>query len=147
MSLRLASRDDVEAFSHLACHFYQRTGGLGAFNSDVFKYYWGQLLQTGMGMVILRMGPKEPAEALGLMIHPDVNDGDLTAVAAFWYFIEDPTSLIAGRLYDCAERALKERGVKRLYLGALLDARFPKVMQSLIRRGALPVQMQLVKDL
>ncbi len=53
---------------------------------------------------------------LGYLVHPDLNDGNLVAMEAFWYV--DPAARGAGlRLMKEFERRASGRGARRLIMG------------------------------
>jgi GNAT superfamily N-acetyltransferase len=120
----------------------------GSFKVGVFKRNWDMLLSRNMGaMWIVRKGAAI-AGALGAVVHPDINDGDLVAQEAYWFIAPEYRGGMTGiRLLNEFEAWAAANGVKRILFAHLL-ASMPEKLKGLYeRRGYTAVETWYIKSL
>lgn len=145
--IREASEQDILTFGHIGERWHNLTGNPGCFDLQFFIDTWSALIRAGTGRVFIRIGEGDPDEGIGIVTNRDTDNGQLVAVVAFWYLVEQPAGLAQGALYGAAERAMRAAGVRRMYISALLGDRFRNVTDFLSRVGYNPVQLCFSKEL
>lgn len=145
--IRAVEPSELHAFAELGRKFFEQLGLPGEFNHDSFCSTWNRLIASGTGFILARFKESQPAEALGVILHPDVFSGALTACTAFWFFSEEPKGLEAGLLHNALEFDCRHLKVARLHVGALCDNRLPKVGGYLLKNGYQLVEMTYRKEL
>lgn len=145
--ISLAAREDLVKVADIACWYFYQCRKLGEFDREVWVKTWSLLLDSCAGLVLQRTNEGQPAEAIGVLLYPDPNDGKLAAYSAFWYVADCTKGLSGGLLKAELERLLKERGVHRLYMTALTNHNDEKTERHLIRAGYQPIEVVYGKEL
>jgi hypothetical protein len=145
--ISLCTAAELPTVVDLAEWFYYQQQRPGKFDREVWVKIWTTMLDASIGFILQRTSEGRPAEAIGVMLYPDPNNGQLAAYSGFWYITGESKSLAGGLLYHELERILKERGVQRFFMTALLNQRENKVSQYMLRSGFLPVEVLHVKEL
>lgn len=145
--IRAIFPSELTSFAELGRRFFKQLGLPGEFNHDSFCSTWKKLIDAGTGFILARFKNDQPVEALGIILHPDVFSGALTACTAFWFFSEEPKGLEAGMLYNALELDCRHLRVARLNVGALCDSRLPKVGGHLLKNGYQLVEMTYRKEI
>lgn len=96
--IREATVDDVANCQELAEKFYHSRNTKGQFNGVYWAKYWYNLIQSGVGKILLREDSNGGvAEAIGYIEHPG-NAGNPCVSTMFWFVIDDSQGLASGAL-------------------------------------------------
>jgi GNAT superfamily N-acetyltransferase len=145
-SVRRGSVEDLPAIEPLGARFYAEARLPGRFVPAVWAATWQRLLAGGNGALFLLERTGEVCGALGAIIFPDPNDGDLVASEMFWFVA--PEARGAGlRLLGAFEAWAAERGAQRLGMVHLATAGADRLAKLYERRGYRCVQTDYLKEI
>lgn len=146
--LKAVTELDHPDLTRMARLFYEESKLPGTFIPHYFISNWAQFMDKGIGAMWVA-GEKDSLHgAIGLLIYPDVYNGDLVANEMFWFI--DPVKrmgLDAVRLYKAAERWAKEKGAKRLAMACVCNKHMSSVRKFYEDRGFRPVDVSYFKNL
>lgn len=128
--------------------FYEESKLPGTFIPHYFISNWTKFMDQGIGAMWTAGEKISLHGAIGMLIHPDVYNGDLIAHEMFWFI--DPTHRMrmdALRLYKAAERWAKDKGAKRLVMACVCNKHMASVRRFYEDRGFRPVDVSYFKDL
>ena len=119
----------------------------GGFKPEIFIACWQRLIRNGIGVILgLFNESGEIQGALGAVIYPDMNNGDITAVENFWYML--PQCRGQGlKLLKEYEKWARRRGAKRLAMIHLLNLQPEKLGALYQRLGFEPIETNYIKVL
>lgn len=145
--IRELQAEEVESITHMGQEFFTEAKLPGGFKKDVFCKTWSNLISLGMGIILAAYkGNNQTVGALGAVIVPDLNDGDLVAQEAFWFMSAESRGSFAGaRLLRAFEEIAKERGAKRLIMVHLLSLNADKLGKFYERMGYRATEVNFVK--
>lgn len=128
--------------------FFNQCGLPGTFKYSAWFHNWRSLMQNNLGtMWVLRI-KGEIAGALGGMLVPDINDGELVATEAFWFVLPQyRNSLWSIRLLTNFENWAKGIGAKRIVMVHLLSSMPEKLKHFYEKRGYQAVEITYAKSL
>ena len=114
---------DIDSVLHLARSFSQDTKFGKGFNEDIFRKNWINLIDTGIGTIIVSENEGQINGMLGVIKFNDPNNGDLLAQELFWYVDKKyrGTHIGVSLLREC-EAWSKLNGCKRLIMAYLSDS-------------------------
>lgn len=139
--IALCKAEELPTVVDLAEWFYYQQNRPGKFDREVWVRTWATMLNSNIGFILQRTSEGRPAEAIGVVLYPDPNDGHLAAYSGFWYVSGESKSLVGGLLYTELERLLKERGIIWLYITALTNQREEKVSKFFLHSGFQPMEV------
>jgi GNAT superfamily N-acetyltransferase len=130
-------------------HEFFAEGGLpGRFKAEVFVQNWRMLLDGGVGVIFMACRDGELAGAIGGLIYPDVNDGELTTMETFWFVRAAHRGGTLGlRLMQRYEDWARWRGAARIgmvHLTGLMPDRLRSIYE---RRGYREAEIHYFKPL
>ena len=138
-NVMLADKSDLAGIAAMGPDFWREGGLHGSFSPDVFVRTWSRLMDLGLGHAIVMKSGRDTVGALGFMIAPDPNDGELIAQEAFWFVRSDARG--AGiRLLVKYEELARAMGVKRAsmaHINGLMDDKLDRLFK---RRGYHPTE-------
>ena len=145
--IRELKAEEVESITHMGESFFAEGKLPGSFKSDVFIKTWTNLITLRMGLILVACnGSNEPVGALGAIITPDVNDGEIVAQEAFWFMSPEARGSFAGaRLLDAFEKIAQDKGAKRLIMVHLLSLNADKLGKFYERMGYRATEVNFVK--
>jgi hypothetical protein len=143
--IRQATVNDLSQLSVLASEFHNEATLPAKLDVGVWKRSWGNLMDIGAAVVLVKQEGYEFTGAIGCIIYPDMNSGEWTADEAFWF--QSKGSRGGGlKLLKAMESTLKELSIKRLFMIHLecLNGRLGRIYE---RMGYTKVETRYVKDL
>lgn len=143
-AVRRGTLADLPAIIELGRSFYAEGNLPGRVEPEQVKRSWNLFLATGQGALFVLERDGAVVGALGALIYPDMNDGDLVATEAFWYVMpEHRGGGIA--LFNAFEAWASAAGAKRLMMVHLLDL-MPKALEKFyIKKGYRPIEIHYIK--
>lgn len=137
---------ELSKLSELGLKFYAESGLPGRFVPSVFEASWTKFYGLGMGQIFKLEEDGKVVGAIGGMIYPDPNDGDLVASEMFW-FVEPEARGGGIRLFIAFENWAKERGAKRIAM-IHLQSLAPEALERLyFRKGYRKTESHYFKTL
>lgn len=141
-----ASESDIESIAMIGKSFYGEGSLPGRFNADVFANSWHSFIDSGSGVIFHLSLYGEIVGAIGGLIYPDPNDGDLVASEFFWYVEKGHRGHGLELLYKFEDWA-KSSGAKRIimvHLSSLMPEAIKKIYQ---RNGYSELETSYIKSL
>lgn len=128
--------------------FFSECGLPGTFKYVAWFHNWRAIMQHNLGTIwVLRIQGKIVG-ALGAMLVPDINDGELVATETFWYVLPQyRNSLWSVRLLTNFEHWAVEIGAKRIVMVHLLSHMPEKLKRFYEKRGYQSVEITYAKTL
>lgn len=143
--IRLIEHDELPALADLGAAFFRGLNLPGQFERQVFVNYWYKLISTGAGFIIGRFMENDPVEAIGAVVYPDMQTGELSSCTTFWYVTTNNGGLAVGFLEAALRRHWESIGVKQKFISILCNERLDKVSGFLLRSGYRLAEMQFRK--
>jgi GNAT superfamily N-acetyltransferase len=92
----------------------------GKFNVEHWINQWTSLIRSKVGFMWLLMRDSRPVGGIGVIVSPDICDGNLVMQEAFWYVAPDHRGGTAGvRLLRAIEEFATVAGVSRIMMGRI----------------------------
>lgn len=132
--IRHATIEDVIQCKELAKEFYHKRNSRGQFSGQYFVEYWGKIIDSGIGKILLRESDGRPMEALGYVVHPSFA-GKPSISTMFWYVTEEPQGLATGALLEEFTAEAKKIGATEVRVALLLDERLIRISSALKSYG------------
>lgn len=132
--IRDATIEDVIKCEKLAEEFYYKRNSRGQFSGQYFVEYWGKIIDSGIGKILLRESDGRPMEALGYVIHPSFA-GKPAVSTLFWYVTDEAQGLATGALLDEFYKETKRINAAEVRVSLLLDERWIKISSALKSYG------------
>ena len=146
MTIKRATKDDIDKLFHLATQFYDSSKFLKNFNTDCFRKTWTPLLESGVGVIFTLNDGDAMEGALGGIKHPDINNGEMTATEFFWFV--SPNDRGEGlKLLKAFENWAFLAGCKKVIMCLLTDLMPPKVGKVYQRYDYKMAEIHYIKQL
>lgn len=126
--------------------FYKEGDIPGRFVPEVWHRNWVQLLNNGSGVLLGLQRDGQWSAAIGGVIYPDINDGDLVLMECFWFAFPEARGR-ALRLVRDFEDEGKLRGAKRVIMMHLLSINAEVLGRVYQRMGYRAVETHYIKDI
>ncbi len=118
----------------------------GQLKPEVFIKNWEFLLGNGMGKIFGLYEDGKFVGALGAIIAPDLNDGELCATECFWFIDPDKRGNGVKLLLNFVKYS-KEIGCVRVNMVHLFNAHAEKLSKLYKKLGFSPVETHYLKTL
>ncbi len=118
----------------------------GSIKSEIFIKNWTALIQNGMGRIFGLYQQGQFVGALGAIIMPDINDGELTATECFWFVGKEHRG-VGVRLLLYFVKYAKEIGCVRVNMVHLFNEHANKLSKLYVKMGFSPIETHYVKSL
>ena len=112
-------------------------------NKSLFCRNWNSLIDSGSGEIIGLFNPGL-CGALGYLIYPDINDGEICAIEAFWYVKKESRGSGIKLLTAFEERAIAA-GSSKLIMVHLSNLMPEKLKRLYERTGYIPTEQHYMK--
>lgn len=132
--IRHATIEDVIKCEKLAEEFYHKRNSRGQFSGQYFVEYWGKIIDSGIGKILLRESDGKPMEALGYVVHPSFA-GKPAVSTMFWYVTDEPQGLATGAILESFTQEAKLVGASEVRVSLLLDERLIRISSALKSYG------------
>ena len=140
----LLKAEEVVEISDFAHDYWVKIGLPGTFSHESFQTYWWNLIKSGNGFIMARFSDGNPVEAIGAVVHPDIQTGELTSSTVFWYITENK-GLSAGLLAAAVEKHWKALGVRHSFFSVLCNENLNTVTEFLVNNGYQLAEQQYRK--
>lgn len=139
----------TELWDKLGHDFYAEGKIPGGFHVEHWKRQWTLLIKAKLGFMWIARDGDKPFGGLGIILSPDLCDGELVVQEAFWYIAPEYRNGSFGiRLLKAAESFAIEAGAARMLMGRIHAAdpenRVDRVLGAL---GYKPFETNYVKTL
>jgi len=125
--------------------FFAEKGLPGSFKKEKFIEAWKNLLASNVAALWVTVQEDKVTGALGGLLFPDINDGELVAQEMFWYVSDKARKGTDGvRLMLNFEAWAKVMGAKRIIMAALTNSDF-RIGPLYEARGYKPVETHYLK--
>ncbi len=138
--IRHATTKDIINCARLAEDFYYKRNSRGQFSGQYFVEYWGKMLDSGIGKILLRESDGKPMEAMGYVVHPSFT-GLPSISTMFWYVSDEPQGLATGALLEAFTQESRNVGAKEIRVSILLDERLIRISSALKSYGFVVYEM------
>lgn len=130
-----------------AIAFFNESKVEGILNFNHFCITWNSFIKAGIGIVLVNDIAGEQNGIIGGLISQCFMTGDLIATECFWWIAPElrDSSPAGMRLFMKWESLVKERGVKRIYVGNLHAVNHDKMQDLYARLGYKPLETHYVK--
>lgn len=119
----------------------------GEFKNDVFIQTWEKLYSINIGKIHGAFNDNNLCGAIGGIIFPDPNTGDLTATEMFWYVIPDfRKGTIGLKLLNYFENWAIKEGAKRIIMVHLNNLQPERLSILYRKKGYLPIEIHYMKE-
>ena len=138
--------EDMDKAAELGTKFFQEAGLPGTLNPELFKKNWTYLIASGTGKMFGLYEEGVFVGAIGVIISPDLNDGELVASEAFWFI--HPSKRGGGlKLLLHFLSYAKEIGCVRVIMVHLFNQNREQLSKLYTKLGFAPVEVHYVKTL
>lgn len=128
--------------------FFEECKVPGTFQFSIWYNSWKNLLKANYGVMWKLEVSDNIVGALGGIVAPDLNDGELTGTEMFWYVLPEFKSTIGTiRLLETFEKWARDIGCKRIHISHLLLPNSEKFDNFIEKRGFKMVEVLYVKTL
>jgi len=146
--IRAAQVADLPQLIELGQAFYAEGRLPGRFNPRHFIQVWGQLITTGVGVLLIAERDAQFLGAIGGLIYQDPGTGDHVAQEAFWFLQPAARKGRLGlRLLDAFEREANRRQCARVLMVHLETLQAGRLAAFYQRRGYQLVETIYAKEL
>lgn len=145
--LAQATIEDLPKLCAMGAEFYAEGNLPGRFNPEVFQRTWTTLLSGKLGTIFLLKVQGQPVGAIGGVVYPDPNDGDLVASEFFWFVTKEQRGIGAVRLLDAFERWARGMGARRMIMIHLQRLNPDGLRSFYERRGFQHVESHYLKEI
>jgi len=147
-AIRAAQLDDLPVLANHGKDFYEEGHLPGRFNRVVFIESWTKLLTSGLGRIFVYDDGEHILGAIGVILFPDINDGQLVAQEAFWYVVPSARKgLVGAQLVARFTEWAKDHGAARVIM-VYLSQLMPDVVKSFYEHhGFVQTEISYVKEL
>lgn len=146
VQIRQATVNDVERLVPIGQAFFAEFALPGRFNPTHFCQMWERVFTSGLAVVVIAERDDEVVGAIGVLLYPDLNTGDLWAQETFWYVAQEQRrSRVGIELFIAMECLVRERGAVGMRMIHLTtsDARLQKWYA---KRGYRPLEVCYIKE-
>lgn len=140
---------DHPEFVRLANNFYREANLPGTFNQAHFIVSWQKFYEMGVGRIWVSADEnlQNISGAIGVLIHPDLYDGELVAQELFWFVEGNAGFKAAMELFYNLENWARWKGAKRLNMACVCNKHMASLRRFYEKRGFRPVDVSFFKDL
>lgn len=146
--IKFALTTDLDGIADLGAFFFKEAQLPGEFNAEHWKATWKTLLIENIGTILLDTKDDQVIGAVGGIVAPDINTGDLIATESFWYVLKDHRGEGMKLFHSFVEEA-QRRQCKRIVMAAVLHSpTFMSVNKFFIKTLAMrPLETHYVMEL
>lgn len=146
-NIRKITPEELPSLVELGWGFVSDSNIHGSFDAAHFIRTWNNLIKAGIGHIyVIFSEENEPNGCIGIITHPDVNDGKLVAQETFWFMKPDVRG--AGlRLYRHLMNEVVKMGCKRMIMVHLNNYASSTLKKLYIRDGFTEAETSYVKIL
>lgn len=138
--------EELPQAAEIGLKFWQEGALPGQLKPEVFVKNWTFLIGNGMGRIFGLYEDDMLVGALGSIVAPDLNDGEITATECFWFV--DPNKRGNGvRLLLHFVDYAKEIGCVRVNMVHLFNKHADKLQKLYSKLGFSPVETHYIKTL
>lgn len=130
----------------LGAKFFAESNLPGTIKAEIFEKNWRFLIDKGMGKIFGVYEQDKLVGALGAIIAPDLNDGELCVTEAFWFIAEAKRGEGVKLLLHFMKYA-KEIGCVRVNMVHLFNSHADKLSKLYLRMGFSPVETHYNKNI
>lgn len=135
-------------FKKLALEFLNESKVPGKFKFEAFIENWTNLINSNVGIMWVSVVDNQIAGALGALLFPDINSGELVVMEAFWFMgSEARGSKEALKLLNQLEYFAKEVEATRITLVHLKNLSPEKLKQFYEKKGYVEIETHYIKEL
>lgn len=138
--------EELKRAAEIGKQFFIESNLPGAIKPDIFDKNWRFLIGNGMGKIFAMYEGEELVGALGAIIAPDINDGDLCATEAFW-FVTEANRGAGIKLLLYFVKYAKEIGCVRINMVHLFNEHANKLSKLYGKMGFKPIETHYVLSL
>ena len=132
--------------AEIGLKFWEEGSLPGSLKPEVFVKNWTFLLDNGMGRIFGLYEEGQLSGALGAIVAPDLNDGELCATECFWFIDPDKRGNGVKLLLNFVKYA-KEIGCVRVNMVHLFNEHADKLQKLYEKLGFSPVEKHYIKTL
>lgn len=119
----------------------------GEFKNEVFIKTWENLYSINIGKIHGAFNEEQLYGAIGGIIFPDPNTGDLIATEMFWYVMPEFRKGTVGlRLLNYFENWAIKEGAKRIIMVHLNSLQPDRLSMFYKKRGYSPIEIHYIKE-
>lgn len=147
--ITLAYVKDLPEIAKLAQPFMAESSKISRrFSPRLFVSNWTNLINNGMGGVFIDTMDGLIIGALGAVLYPDMNSGELVATEFFWFVMPKFRGGITGiSLYKAYEKWAIDSGCDQMRMGLLVDSMPEKLNDLYLSLGYTKTEIAYTKDL
>lgn len=138
--------DQLDEISHRGLQFYKEAGIPGSFIPEVWHRTWVKLLNSGSGFILGIQKDGVWVAAIGGVVFPDINDGDMILTECFWFAFPEARGHALRLVKDFEEQG-RFMGAKRAIMVHLHSINAEVLSKVYQRMGYQPLEMHYIKDL
>jgi hypothetical protein len=137
------------AMNDLGQAFYKEANLPGVFHVEHWVKQWTAIIQAHLGYMWLMFNREKAIGGIGVLMAPDLCNGDLVMQEAFWFISKEHRRGLGGiKLLKEVEKFAKEAGICRLFVGRNHHSDPEnKVGAMLERTGYLPIETNYFKTI
>lgn len=139
---------NIPEFISLANEFYEEGRLPGKFTIEAFIHNWKNLISNDIGVIWIALSEGSIDGALGAMLYPDINSGELTAIEAFWFMTKEARSgKSALKLFKTFEAWARNMKAKRIIMAHLHNLTPEKLKRFYEAKGYKAIETHYMKEL
>lgn len=144
--IRELKAEELKLAASIGQQFWDEGFLPGKLVPEVFVKNWTFLIGNGMGKIFGLYQDENLVGALGSIVAPDLNDGELTATECFWFVDEKNRGNGVKLLLNFVNYA-KEIGCVRVNMVHVFNSHADKLKNLYERLGFSPVETHYIKTL
>lgn len=130
---------DISRVLPLAAKFFAESGEGGTFNPDYFVEWWGKIIESQCGAIIVSERNGEIVGMFGCIADKEYMTGDLVLDEVFWYGDSS--------LFPYAVKLAKKLDCKRMYISHTNSLTPGRLQQFYVKSGFSHKYTRYVKEL
>lgn len=144
--IRYVQSSELPLLFSMAENFWAEGKLPGQFKPEVFIRTWTTLMENNIGRILGYFKEDRIAGALGFILSPDPNDGEMVATEMFWFVLPSDRGGTGLKLLHFYERLAKAAGAKRTIMAHLQGLNDEKLKHLFARRGYRPIETHYLKE-
>lgn len=144
--IKEVTKEELPVAAEAGKRFFVESSIPGKLVSDVFVKNWSFFLDNGMGKIFGVYENEAMVGAIGGIIAPDLNDGEICATEAFWFVTPENRGSGIKLLLHFIKYA-EEIGCVRLNMVHLFNEHADKLSKLYKKKGFSPVEVHYVLTL